>query len=57
MENRSAAMNAGFQITCAKPVYFNAPTTKARKGMYAAIGYKVTIDAQKQTPSAPADDK
>jgi len=30
--------NSGLQVTWAKPVYFNAPTPKARAGMYAAMG-------------------
>lgn len=30
--------NSGFQVTWAKPVYFNAPTPKARAGMHAAMG-------------------
>lgn len=30
--------NSGLQVTWAKPVYFNAPTPKARSGMYAAMG-------------------
>lgn len=31
-------VNSGFQVTWAKPVYFNAPTAKARQVMYAAMG-------------------
>ncbi len=30
--------SSGFEVTWAKPVYFNAPTPKARAGMYAAMG-------------------
>jgi SAM-dependent methyltransferase len=31
-------VNSGFQVTWAKPVYFNAPTAKARQALYGAMG-------------------
>ena len=33
----SLCVNQGFEVTWAKPVYFNAPTQKARSGIYAAM--------------------